>query len=408
MSTFNLSERANAFSIGALLSNRLKRKTNDDTDYVRHSKKLRNDSPISAVNCVLETADLWKKFESFGTEMIITKSGRRMFPTLRISFTNLERLAEYCVIVDIQPTDNKRYRYAYHRSTWLIAGKADSTPTSRIIIHQDSPFTGQQLENQVLSFEKVKLTNNDLDKSGQLILNSMHKYQPRIHLVKIGHIADFQQKLRKRTIDHLITNLQSLDNFEHQTFSFPETTFIAVTAYQNQLITKLKIDCNPFAKGFRDASRLIDFDKEFNYSSKSSNSNEKNDKSEKMISVDDVLNPQQKKLNAYLLHQAKQIFERNRMEILKNKPETKTNTEITLFHSLLHQMKPSFSINDFLNFMNLQQSTLSTSSPTITSMQHTPSMKKIVESIERSSLSSTSTYMLLNLLLMKCHRNDEK
>lgn len=35
-------------------------------------------------------------------------------------------------------------------------------------------------------------------------------------------------------------------------FVFPETQFIAVTAYQNADITQLKIDHNPFAKGFRD------------------------------------------------------------------------------------------------------------------------------------------------------------
>ena len=34
--------------------------------------------------------------------------------------------------------------------------------------------------------------------------------------------------------------------------SFQECTFIAVTAYQNEKITQLKIDHNPFAKGFRD------------------------------------------------------------------------------------------------------------------------------------------------------------
>ena len=32
----------------------------------------------------------------------------------------------------------------------------------------------------------------------------------------------------------------------------PEAQFIAVTAYQNEQITQLKIDNNPFAKGFRD------------------------------------------------------------------------------------------------------------------------------------------------------------
>ena len=32
----------------------------------------------------------------------------------------------------------------------------------------------------------------------------------------------------------------------------PDTDFVAVTAYQNTKITQLKIDNNPFAKGFRD------------------------------------------------------------------------------------------------------------------------------------------------------------
>lgn len=76
----------------------------------------------------------------------------------------------------------------------------------------------------------------------------MHRYQPRIHLVKwrehssSGPIHDLEQE-------------------EYRTYIFPETVFTAVTAYQNQLITKLKIDSNPFAKGFRDSSRLTDFDR---------------------------------------------------------------------------------------------------------------------------------------------------
>ena len=41
--------------------------------------------------------------------------------------------------------------------------------------------------------------------------------------------------------------------YEVTQVSFPETTFIAVTAYQNDKITQLKIQNNPFAKAFRDA-----------------------------------------------------------------------------------------------------------------------------------------------------------
>ncbi|KAK7464580.1 hypothetical protein BaRGS_00037859, partial [Batillaria attramentaria] len=65
------------------------------------------------------------------------------------------------------------------------------------------------------------------------ILNSMHKYQPRFHLVRTDDIL-------------------KLPYSAFRTFVFKETEFIAVTAYQNEKITQLKIDNNPFAKGFRD------------------------------------------------------------------------------------------------------------------------------------------------------------
>ncbi|XP_060518254.1 T-box transcription factor TBX20-like [Cylas formicarius] len=203
---------------------------------------------LRTVTCHLETKDLWDKFNELGTEMIITKTGRRMFPTVRVSFTGIRPEQKYAVLIDIVPVDNKRYRYAYHRSSWLVAGKADPPAPCRIYTHPDSPYTGEQLRKQVVSFEKVKLTNNEMDKHGHLVLNSMHKYQPRIHLVKRP--------------DGLNSHVTDLENEEYKTFIFPETIFTAVTAYQNQLITKLKIDSNPFAKGFRDSSRLTEFERE--------------------------------------------------------------------------------------------------------------------------------------------------
>ncbi|CAH1779213.1 unnamed protein product [Owenia fusiformis] len=212
------------------------------TNALKGSKELAN------VQCRLETKDLWDKFHELGTEMIITKSGRRMFPTVRVSFSGLDPDIRYAVLMDIVPVDNKRYRYAYHRSSWLVAGKADPPLPTRLYMHPDSPFTGEQLHKQTVSFEKVKLTNNMLDKNGHIILNSMHKYQPRIHIVKKKDNSSGQQ------------SIQNLDAEEFRTFVFPECVFIAVTAYQNQLITKLKIDSNPFAKGFRDSSRLTELE----------------------------------------------------------------------------------------------------------------------------------------------------
>ncbi|ESO86498.1 hypothetical protein LOTGIDRAFT_129083 [Lottia gigantea] len=226
-----------------------------EDERILKKNETKKNTPESALNlktdkvhCRLETKELWAKFHELGTEMIITKTGRRMFPTVRVSFSGLSPEQKYYVIMDIVPVDNKRYRYAYHRSSWLVAGKADPPLPARFHVHPDSPFTGDQLIKQTVSFEKLKLTNNVLDKSGHTIVNSMHKYQPRVHVVK--------------KTDDIQLPITSLEGHEVKTYSFPETIFIGVTAYQNQLITKLKIDSNPFAKGFRDSTRLTDFDRE--------------------------------------------------------------------------------------------------------------------------------------------------
>uniref|UniRef100_A0A8C5SP39 T-box transcription factor TBX20 n=1 Tax=Laticauda laticaudata TaxID=8630 RepID=A0A8C5SP39_LATLA len=147
---------------------------------------------------------------------------RRMFPTIRVSFSGVDPEAKFIVLMDIVPVDNKRYRYAYHRSSWLVAGKADPPLPARLYVHPDSPFTGEQMLKQMVSFEKVKLTNNELDQHGHIILNSMHKYQPRVHIIK------------KK--DHT-ASLLNLKSEEFRTFIFPETVFTAVTAYQNQLVS---------------------------------------------------------------------------------------------------------------------------------------------------------------------------
>jgi T-box protein 20 len=130
-----------------------------------------------------------------------------------------------------------------------VAGKADPTPTPRIYAHPDTPIATENLRRQMISFEKIKLTNNEMDKNGQIVLNSMHRYQPRIILVRLN------------VIQNVPTSHEDLKGLDHRIYVFPETAFTAVTAYQNQRITKLKIESNPFAKGFRDSSRLTDYDR---------------------------------------------------------------------------------------------------------------------------------------------------
>uniref|UniRef100_A0A3P9JVL9 T-box transcription factor 15 n=1 Tax=Oryzias latipes TaxID=8090 RepID=A0A3P9JVL9_ORYLA len=198
---------------------------------------------MEEIQVELQCADLWKRFHDIGTEMIITKAGRRMFPAMRVKIAGLDPHQQYYIAMDIVPVDNKRYRYVYHSSKWMVAGNADSPVPPRVYIHPDSLASGDTWMRQVVSFDKLKLTNNELDDQGHIILHSMHKYQPRVHVIK----KDFSSELSP--------NKPVPSGEGVKTFSFPETVFTTVTAYQNQQITRLKIDRNPFAKGFRDSGR---------------------------------------------------------------------------------------------------------------------------------------------------------
>ena len=107
---------------------------------------------------------------TFTTQDYLKFIFRRMFPTVRVSFTGLDPETKYSVLMDIVPVDSKRYRYAYHRSSWLVAGKADPPLPTRFYVHPDSPYSGEQLTKQTVSFEKLKLTNNMLDKNCQVTI----------------------------------------------------------------------------------------------------------------------------------------------------------------------------------------------------------------------------------------------
>ncbi|KAK4293148.1 hypothetical protein Pmani_024594 [Petrolisthes manimaculis] len=191
--------------------------------------------PDPRIKVRLENETLWSQFNKFGTEMIITKLGRRMFPTVKMSVSGLEPNTKYFVLMDITPADDSRYKF--QGKEWVVAGKAEPHMPGRLYIHPDSPASGAQWMRHPISFQKLKLTNNNLDQQGHIILNSMHKYQPRIHIV---------------AAPDLVTLHWSTFN----TFNFPQTCFTAVTAYQNERITQLKIDNNPFAKGFRENGQL--------------------------------------------------------------------------------------------------------------------------------------------------------
>uniref|UniRef100_A0A914LYY2 T-box domain-containing protein n=1 Tax=Meloidogyne incognita TaxID=6306 RepID=A0A914LYY2_MELIC len=198
------------FSIDSILETKIQRNIPImERNLIQSSQDERLYWALEKAEIRLEGVQLWRRFNSLGTEMIVTRSGRRMFPTLQCSLYGLVPNLNYSLMVDFQCTDQKRYRYSFHHSKWTVAGP-------------ESPASGahwerQAVTRQAVTFDKIKLTNNPLDQNGHAIVNSMHRYQPRFHLVV--H-ANQTSSLNRR-----------------KTFVFKETAFMAVTAYQNHRVS---------------------------------------------------------------------------------------------------------------------------------------------------------------------------
>ncbi len=144
--------------------------------------------------------------------------------------------------IEFRPSDNQKYRFV--SGEWRASPRNDTKPNQPLpppilYEHTDSPNFGHHWTRDSIAFSKLKLTNNENNKSSDAVyLRSLNKYDPVIHIYKHD----------KKNVDD-----------KQLVFSrfFQETQFIAVTAYQNELITNLKIKHNPFAKAFLNNKPII-------------------------------------------------------------------------------------------------------------------------------------------------------
>lgn len=137
----------------------------------KHLKETHN------IKMELDDRPLWRKFHEVGNEMIVTRSGRRLFPKICCTVTGLKPLESYILLLDIVPADSRRYRYCNGQERWVNAGPARHDPPKLLYIHTDSPKTGTDWMTTPISFNKLKIqtSNNYDEESGHTILNSQHR-----------------------------------------------------------------------------------------------------------------------------------------------------------------------------------------------------------------------------------------
>lgn len=98
---------------------------------------------------------------------------RRMFPPIKVQVQDLNPSSFYVLLMDLVPVD--KYRYKYQNSQWVKCFEETCSPT-RLYVHPESPALGSYWMEHNVSFYKLKLTNNQLDKQGHVSTsNNFHK-----------------------------------------------------------------------------------------------------------------------------------------------------------------------------------------------------------------------------------------
>ncbi|TGZ53082.1 T-box protein 2 [Temnothorax longispinosus] len=152
-----------------------------------------------------------------------TKSGRCMFSSVQINVNGLEN---YYVFMEIAPASDHRHKHCGYQNGgensnmggWSFAVPAEPQQPfgyDRIYKYPESPATGSHWMDNPISFNKLKLTNNINDPNNNVVLTSMHKYVPRIWIIRSFDAKNYNE---------LFTQSTAL-------FAFKEMEFIAVTAY---------------------------------------------------------------------------------------------------------------------------------------------------------------------------------
>ncbi|KAK5967324.1 T-box transcription factor tbx-8 [Trichostrongylus colubriformis] len=114
------------------------------------------------VGATLITEGLWRKFHQHTTEMIVTKSGRKIFPKIEYKLHGMDPDESYAIMLRIERVDDMRYKFS--AGDWSTNGKGDVRIPSRSIPHHDGAVdSGRAWMSKTVAFDRVKVTNNQQD-----------------------------------------------------------------------------------------------------------------------------------------------------------------------------------------------------------------------------------------------------
>ncbi|GMR54503.1 hypothetical protein PMAYCL1PPCAC_24698, partial [Pristionchus mayeri] len=86
-----------------------------------------------SVTVRLSDESIWRQFNNETTEMVITQSGRRMFPSLQCMIEGLDENQVYAIFLHMERVDENRYKYVGKQ--WVPAGEVKERNEARSVAH---------------------------------------------------------------------------------------------------------------------------------------------------------------------------------------------------------------------------------------------------------------------------------
>uniref|UniRef100_A0A0M3I5F5 T-box domain-containing protein n=1 Tax=Ascaris lumbricoides TaxID=6252 RepID=A0A0M3I5F5_ASCLU len=243
----------------------------------------------SQMTAKVANEEMWSKFHGCGNEMIVIKSGRKLFPRVGFEVCGVEPMAHYSLALSIVRVDENRYKFEDGR--WIIAGRVhsdDSTVPSvqrRVIQHHGGALSGTHLLKGPVYFDQLALTNDrDSEVGSKVFVQTLCKYRPHLSICRVEEEPTTWPSEERLLFSDALMEFIAVTQFNVALFVFVQTLckyrphlsicrveeepttwpseerllfsdalmeFIAVTQYQNIHIVELKNQFNPYAKGQR-------------------------------------------------------------------------------------------------------------------------------------------------------------
>ena len=69
------------------------------------------DQTQDSIQVSIEDSQLWEKFAALNNEMILTKTGRSMFPLIKLVLSGLEPNGMYKILLQFRQLGDNRYKF---------------------------------------------------------------------------------------------------------------------------------------------------------------------------------------------------------------------------------------------------------------------------------------------------------